>query len=102
MKTPDLDGNGNGEVEEEKIVTSLDYLLQSLGGKFDHEVEERDKAVLHKFRKDGKMVIAVAIGTGGKIKIVSIVKNTQKVFGSLSSVEEVETVLSEMLSITHG
>lgn len=91
------DSDGNGDAEEEKVVTPLDYLLQSLGGKFDHEVEERDKAALHKFRQDGKMVIAVAIGTGGKIKIVSIIKNKQKVFGSLSSVEEVEEVLAEML-----
>jgi len=88
---------GDTEVEAAKEVAPLDYLLQSLGGKFDHEIEERDKAVLHKFRKEGKTVIAVAIGVGGRIKILSVVKNTQKVFGSLSSVAEVEEVLAEML-----
>lgn len=82
---------------EEIVVSPLDYMFKSLEGKFDHEKEERDKAILHKFSKDGKLVVAVAVGTYGKIKIVSIEKNTQKVFGNLNSIEEVETVLAEML-----
>lgn len=87
----------NGEGEEQKPLPPLEYMLQSLGGKFDQETEERDRAILHKFKRDGKTVIAVAIGAYGKIKIVSIPKNKQKVFGNLASTEEVESVLAEML-----
>lgn len=91
------EGEGDGELEAQKVVTPLEYLLQSLDGKFDHAVEEKDKAVIHKFRKDGKVEIAVIIGAYGKIKIMSIPKNKQKIFGSLESIDEVETVLVEML-----
>ena len=88
---------GSGEIEDAKVITPLEYLFQSLEGRFDHEVEERDRAVLHKFTKDGKTVIAVAIGAYGKIKIVSIPKDKKMIFGSLKSIGEVESVLVEML-----
>lgn len=92
----EAEGNGEGE-HEEAVVTPIDYMIQSLVGKFDHETEARDKAVLHKFKKDGQLVIAVAVGDYGKVKIVSVVKNIQRVFGKLSSIDEVESVLAEML-----
>jgi hypothetical protein len=78
-------------------ITPLEYLIQSLSGKLDHDKEERDQAILHRFRKDGKLIIAVAIGTSGRIKVVSLVKNTQKIFGSLGSIDEVETLIGEMI-----
>jgi hypothetical protein len=95
-KPSEAEGIGD-EIHEEEAVSPVDYLLRSLDGKFDHGTEERDKAILHKFTKDGKLVIAIAVGAYGKVKIVSVVKNIQKVFGQLSSIEEVEEVLAEML-----
>ena len=91
---PELD---TGEIIEHKVVTPLEYMLKSLGGKFDQVSEEKGKAIIHKFKNDGKTVIAVAIGEQGKIKIVSISKNISKIFGCLESYEEVESVLAEML-----
>jgi len=87
----------NNELEVPKPVTPLEYLLQSLDGKYNQEIETKDNAVLHKFKKDGKTVIAIAIGAMGKIKVVSIVKGKSRIFGSLNSIEEVESVLTEML-----
>ena len=82
---------------ETPFITPLEYLIQSLSGKLDHDKEEREQAILHRFRKDGKLIIAVAIGTSGRIKVVSLVKKIQKIFGSLSSIDEVEILMREML-----
>ena len=94
----------NGQVEEEiqesgspDSITPIDYLLRSLSGKFDAAVEEKEKAVLHKFSENGKLVAAIAIGSLGKIKVVSLKKNFQKVYGGISSIEEAEEILSEMV-----
>ena len=87
----------NNEIEAQKEISPLDYLLKSLDGKFDQEIEEKEKAVIHKFKKEGKTIIAVAIGAYGKIKIISMVNNRSKIFGRLENTEEVETVLAEML-----
>jgi len=87
----------SSEIKEQPEISPLDYLIQSLSGKFDHETEEKDKAVIHKFRQDGKIVFAIIVGAYGKLKIMSILKNQQKIFGSLQSIEEVESILSEML-----
>jgi hypothetical protein len=85
------------EAVEQSSISPLDYLIQSLSGKFEHETGEKDRAVIHKFRLDGKVVIAIVIGAFGKIKIMSIPKNKQKIFGSLQSIDEAESVLAEML-----
>lgn len=81
----------------EQAVTPLDYLLKSLSGRFDYEIDEKEKAVLHKYSQGGKLVIAVVVGSFGKIKIVSVSKNTQKIYGAISSVDEAEEILKEML-----
>jgi hypothetical protein len=86
----------SGEVEEIVPVSPLDYLLQSLEGKFEKTTEEKERAILHKFCQNGKFVIAVVIGIMGKIKVVSILKNKARVFEKLDSIEEVESVLMEM------
>lgn len=93
----DQEPEGSGGVEEASPVVPLDYLIQSLGGRYDKETEEKEKAVLHKFRDNGKTVIAVAVGITGKVKIVSVARNKSTVFERLQSIEEVETVLREML-----
>lgn len=85
------------ECEPQKQITPLDYMLQILTGKFEHETDEKDKAVIHKFRQNGRTVLAVIIGAYGKIKIMSLTKNKEKIFGKLGSIEEVELVLAEML-----
>lgn len=96
-KDEDADADVDTVSEEVSKVSPLDYLIQSLAGKFDQETEEKESATLHKFRENGRTVIAVAIGAYGRIKIVSVVKNTSKVFGKLESIEEVESTLKEML-----
>jgi hypothetical protein len=93
----DTEADGNVESEEVPVLSPLNYLIQSLAGKFDQETDEKENAILHKFRNNGRTVIAVAIGAYGKIKIVSVVKNTSKVFDKLESIDEVESVLKEML-----
>jgi len=93
----DQEPEGSGGVEDVSPVSPLDYLIQSLGGRYDQDTEEKERAVLHKFRENGKTVIAVAVGTTGKVKIVSVVRNKSTVFERMQSVEEVEAVLREML-----
>lgn len=85
------------ECEPQKKITPLDYMLQILSGKFEHETDEKDKAVIHKFRQDGRTVLAIIIGAYGKIKIMSLTKKKEKIFGRLESIEEAESVLAEML-----
>jgi len=96
-KDEDVEADGDAESEDISKVSPLDYLIQSLAGKFDQETDEKESATLHKFRKNGRTAIAVVIGAHGKIKIVSVVKDTSKVFDRLESIEEVELTLKEML-----
>ena len=80
-----------------KPLAPLEYMLQWLDGKFDHEIEDKNGAIIHKFKDNGDVVIAIVVGAYGKIKVISIKKNIQKMFGCLESIEEVEKVLAEML-----
>jgi hypothetical protein len=87
--------------EDVKTVLPLDYLLQSLGGKFDQETEEKEKerAIIHKFHdvKTKKVMIAVIVGFSGRVKIVSVPRNISKVLEGIDSIEQVELVLAEIL-----
>jgi hypothetical protein len=93
----DQEPEGSGGVEEVSPVAPLEYLIQSLGGRYDQEKEEKERAVLYKFKDNGKTVIAVAIGVTGKVKIVSVIRNKSTVLEGVQSVEDVESVLREML-----
>lgn len=87
------------EADTLKPIDPLQYLFQRLEGKFDRDpVEDKGKAVIHKFRIDGKTIVAVIIGkTSGKIKIMNIPEKKERVFGSLGDAEEVEQILKEIL-----
>ena len=98
IEESDKDGEENVVTETRNNVSApMDYLLKSLSGQFDYERSEKDKAILHKFSQNGKLIIAVVIGAYGKIKIISVRKNTQKIFGNIESIEEAEGILAEML-----
>jgi hypothetical protein len=84
------------EGEVGQCLSPLDYLLQRIGGKLDREDENKGEAVMHKFRdKSGLVTAAVVVGAQGRIKIVS--KKMNRIYGSISSVEEAESILAEML-----
>ena len=89
------DSADNGEAAEEAPITSLDYLLQRLEGKFDKEVADKGGgAKIHTFKKDGVSQVAVVTGMQGRIKVVA--PGYSKVFGSLGSIEDVEAILAEI------
>ena len=76
----------------------LEYIIQSLSGKYDQEFEETEKKVkLYKFGKDGKHVINLGISESGN-KIVIAITGKKKVFDSPTSIEEAEEIMTEMLS----
>ena len=83
-----------------KEVKPLDYLLERLKGKFEYSFEDKDGVLLHKYWKDEaqtNLVILVAIGKRGRIKVVSIPKDKQRLCGSISDIEDAENILKEML-----
>lgn len=88
--------NVSGESEHVEI-KPVDYLVERLKGSFDHDKDEQEKAVIHKFSVEGKIHLAIVIGVLGKIKIISVLKKKEKIFGSIQSVQEAEEILKEML-----
>jgi len=86
----------NGEVDSK--FAPLDYILQSLSGKYDQEFEETDNKIkLYKFFKDGKKVVSLGISESGQKIVVAVIGN-KKVFDSPTTIEEAEALMSEMLS----
>ena len=94
-KSQEAEGDDPGEVVSS--LSPLDYILQSLSGKYDQEFEETDKRVkVYRYSKDGKEEIILGIAESGKIMVAVLGK--RKVFERPNTIEESETILKEMLS----
>ena len=95
-ESQDSEVEENGEVDP--TLAPLDYILQSLSGKYDQEFEETDKKIkLYKFFKDGKKVVSLGISESGQKIVVAVIGN-KKVFDSPTTIEEAEALMTEMLS----
>lgn len=82
-------------VEEVPSPDPFDYLLETMRGKCQEKVQENDAAICHAFGNDTGLVLQVIKAkASGKVKFVSC-KGSRVV--ELESVEQVETLLSEML-----
>ena len=81
--------------DESSNLTPLDNLIQRLEGQLDHESEDKNGAIIHKFRKNGIMIAAVVVGGQGRVKVLS--EKLKRVYGVIGSVEEAEEILAEML-----
>lgn len=90
---PSLKNKDVGHTE----VDPVNYLLSCLKGKFDYLIEERGKSVLHKYLLNDKVIVAVVIGSSGKIKIINILKQTSKICGSIPTIEDAEKLLKELI-----
>ncbi len=83
-------------IREMPTITPLEYLLESLRGRFEEKVRRSAKALAHFFAKDdGTSVIVVMVSHSGAIKIQS--KKGKRVVKGLESVAQVESILKELL-----
>ena len=88
------------EIEPIDETVPLDYLLTSLGGRYDRTDEESDEATGIYFKDGDDVVFLVIISKlNGRVKIQIPTKDEikEKILDSLETVEDVEKVLAELL-----
>jgi hypothetical protein len=68
----------------------LEYMLKLLAGKYDQSTKKKDGKTAHYFSEDGNIVVSVAIGTTGIIKV----KSARSIgVVELESIDKVEKVI---------
>ncbi len=85
--------------EDKKLpeIPPLEYMLDLLQGKFEHEKKENSKAIAHYFMRDGLNMFTIIISRlNGKIKLMSS-SHEPKVVDSIDSIEQVEEIIKEMI-----
>jgi hypothetical protein len=80
------------ETVEEPEVNPLDYLLDSLGGKYDRQDRIGDKATGYYFEEDSRTKVLVTVSKeSGRVRVQA--KGYERIFDSIESVEAAEEIL---------
>ena len=98
-KVPEGEGEGDASGEMDSELSPLEYLLQSLDGKFIRTTEVKNNNVkVHSMRKENeeKPTVLVAVSETNRIMIAA--NGKKKIVEKLESIEAVETLLQEMLA----
>ena len=94
-KTQEMEGEDHGEYEE--VIDPLDYILQSLSGRYEMEFDETEKKIkVYKFSKDGQGIATIGVAESGKIMVA--VRGAKKILEKPKTIEEAEEILKEVLS----
>lgn len=78
-------------------VAPIDFIIGTLGGKYEYTTRETDKSKGHYFKRAGesKEFIAIIVAKqGSRVKFMS--KNGVKIVDKINSIEEAESLLKEL------
>lgn len=85
------------EDEDLPEISPLEYLIDSLKGRFDYNTKSNEKAIAHYFTKDELPILNIIVSKeSGKIKLESSVFTT-KIIDGFNSIEEVEGIIKEVV-----
>ena len=83
--------------ESAEVIDPLDYIIQSLSGRYEMEFDETEKKIkVYKFSKAGQGVSTIGVAESGKIMVA--VRGAKKIMSKPNTIEEAEEILKEILS----